>query len=102
MKSIFDGKNGAAAFDFESAHDPLKAKKSWFFFDDEYVCLGASVQSSSPYPVATTINQTLLNSKVVANQSGVFSVLPRYGALPWYGSGKNACAPKQSILAFGG
>ena len=27
---------GAVAFDFRSPHDMVKAKKSWFFFDEEY------------------------------------------------------------------
>ena len=54
-----DGVYGASVFDFESSHDPLKAKKAWFFFDKEYVCLGANIFSESQYPVVTTLNQTL-------------------------------------------
>ena len=30
---VSDGEYGAAAFDFASAHDPLKARKAWFFFE---------------------------------------------------------------------
>ncbi len=41
--AVTDGKYGAAAFDFKSPHDPLIGRKSWFFFDDEYVCLGAGI-----------------------------------------------------------
>jgi chondroitin AC lyase len=63
--AVSDGQFGAAAFDFKSVHDPLKARKSWFFFDKEYVCLGAGIQSEAEYPVATTINQCLLNKDVV-------------------------------------
>ena len=61
---VTDGKYGAAAFDFSSAHDPLKARKSWFFFDKEYVCLGAGITSEANYPVFTTLNQCLLNTDV--------------------------------------
>jgi chondroitin AC lyase len=62
---VSNGEFGAAAFDFTSVHDPLTARKSWFFFDREYVCLGADIHSESTYPVATTLNQSLLNSDVV-------------------------------------
>lgn len=62
---VSDGDFGAAAFDFKSVHDPLKAHKAWFFFDKEYVCLGNSINSTAAYPVATTLNQCLLNKEVV-------------------------------------
>jgi chondroitin AC lyase len=62
---VSDGKYGAAAFDFNSPHDPLKARKSWFFFDREYVCLGTFISSDATYPVYTTLNQCLLNKEVV-------------------------------------
>lgn len=62
---VSDGTYGAATFDFASPHDPLTAHKSWFFFDEAYVCLGAGIQSTADYPVATTLNQCLLNEAVV-------------------------------------
>lgn len=62
---VTDGEFGAAAFDFKSPHDPLIARKSWFFFDREYVCLGAGISSEADYPVVTTLNQCLLNKDVV-------------------------------------
>lgn len=64
---VTDKKYGAAAFDFASVHDPLKAKKAWFFFDKEFVSLGAGINSESDYPVATTLNQCLLSKDVVVN-----------------------------------
>ncbi|WEK17777.1 MAG: polysaccharide lyase family 8 super-sandwich domain-containing protein [Candidatus Pedobacter colombiensis] len=36
------------------------AKKSWFMFDDEIVCLGTGIGSTLPYSVSTTLNQTIL------------------------------------------
>lgn len=62
--AVSDGVYGAAAFDFKSVHDPLVAKKAWFFFDREYVCLGNSITSEAQYPVYTTLNQCLLNKEV--------------------------------------
>jgi chondroitin AC lyase len=32
--AVTDGFYGAAAFDFKSPHDPLCARKAWFFFDE--------------------------------------------------------------------
>ncbi|MEX1238811.1 MAG: polysaccharide lyase family 8 super-sandwich domain-containing protein [Cyclobacteriaceae bacterium] len=62
---VSDGKYGAAAFDLKSAHDALSARKAWFFFDDEYVCLGTEISAEAEYPVFTTLNQCLLKSEVV-------------------------------------
>lgn len=46
------------------------AKKAWFFFDDEIICLGAGINSTAGVPVCTTINQCLLLKKeVILSQS---------------------------------
>lgn len=63
--AVTDGSYGASTFDFESPLDPLKARKAWFFFDKEYVCLGAGITSSAEYPVTTSLNQCLLKDEVV-------------------------------------
>lgn len=62
--AVTDGQYGAVAYDFRSSHDFVKAKKSWFFFDDEYVCIGTDIKSSKRLPVHTTINQVLMRSDV--------------------------------------
>ncbi len=63
--AVTDGKYGAVAYDFKSPHDPVSAKKAWFFFDNEYVCLGTGISAASKLPLATTLNQCLLNGDVV-------------------------------------
>lgn len=60
---VSDGTYGLAAFDF--ARDTMTARKSWFFFDDEYVCLGAGITCRSDHPVVTTLNQCNLEGDVV-------------------------------------
>jgi len=62
--AVTDGKYGAAVFDFKSPLDPLSAKKAWFFFDKEYVCMGAGINSTVNMSVATTVNQCLLKGDV--------------------------------------
>ncbi len=62
--AVTDGLFGAVAFDFISPHDFVEAKKSWFFFDREYVCLGTDINCKRDLPVVTTVNQVLMRSKV--------------------------------------
>ncbi len=73
---VTDGMYGAAVFDFKSPHDKLEAKKSWFFFDEEYVCLGTDIESRPDLPVATTINQVLMRSDVRVRQDDEIKTLP--------------------------
>ena len=73
---VTDGLYGAAAFDFASIHDPLRAQKSWFFFDEEYVCLGAGITSRTGDPIATTVNQTQLEGEVVVHSAAGCATLP--------------------------
>lgn len=69
---VTDGLSGAVVFDFKSPHTPLSAKKSWFFFDREYVCLGAGIKSNTTNLVATTLNQCCLRGNVtIKNGAGV-------------------------------
>ncbi len=65
--AVTDGNYGAVAFDFKSPHDPLVVRKAWFFFDDEYVCLGAGISCKMKLPVVTTLNQCLLRDDVTVS-----------------------------------
>ncbi|MCE5250770.1 polysaccharide lyase 8 family protein [bacterium] len=62
---VSDGMYGMAAFDFE--RDGLFARKAWFFFDDEFVCLGAGITCSSDNPVVTTVNQCFLKGDLTVS-----------------------------------
>ena len=68
--AVTDGLYGAVAYDFRSPHDFVSAKKSWFFFDEEYVCIGTDIKSSKRQPVFTTINQVLMRSDVAGKING--------------------------------
>lgn len=59
---VSDGRYGVAAMDF--ARGALTARKSWFFFDAAYVCLGAGITCASNKPVITTLNQCLLSGEI--------------------------------------
>jgi chondroitin AC lyase len=74
--AVTDGLYGAVAFDFKSPHDGVEAKKSWFFFDEEYVCLGTDIKSKPDLPVVTTINQVLMKGDVKMMQEGAGKPVP--------------------------
>lgn len=59
---VSDGKYGAAVYDMNDYN--TQAKKSWFFFDRQIVCLGAGINSRDSAPIYTTINQSLSNGGV--------------------------------------
>ena len=73
--AVTDNEYGAAVFDFVSPHDPLQARKSWFFFDDEYVALGSGITSSADHPVNTTISQRYLEDELFVGQNNRMSTL---------------------------
>ena len=65
---VSDGRYGCAAFDME--RNGLFARKSWFFFDDEFVCLGAGIRCDSRNTVVTTLNQCFLNGEATISRGG--------------------------------
>ena len=85
--AVTDGYYGAVGYDFQSSHDPLVARKSWFFFDNEYVCLGAGISTKMNNEVNTTLNQTLLNGQVLISSNGKNKIIERgeqeYKNLDW-------------------
>ncbi|MBN1852108.1 MAG: hypothetical protein JW829_05260 [Pirellulales bacterium] len=72
---VSNGSIGLAACDFE--RDGLTAKKAWFFFDKEIVCLGTDITSARSGDVVTTLNQCCLNGDVILAESGRPKILDR-------------------------
>lgn len=60
---VSDQKNGIAAMDYN--RNGLGAKKAWFIFNDQIVCLGADITSTSGTQVTTSVNQSFLNGEVI-------------------------------------
>ncbi|MCD2425413.1 polysaccharide lyase 8 family protein [Niabella pedocola] len=65
---VTDSLYGVTAYTLN--YDSVTAKKSWFFFDNEVVCLGAEIHSNAPEPITTTINQAWANGPVIINENG--------------------------------
>lgn len=59
---VSDSIYGVTAYSYSDSYKDINtsANKSWFFFDDEIVCLGAGINSEAPEKVFTTVNQSLL------------------------------------------
>lgn len=70
---ISDGLYGVSTYKLD--YDSVKAKKAWFFFYNEVVCLGAGITSNTDENVTTTLNQTWLRSKVLIGEKRRISVL---------------------------
>lgn len=60
---VSDGTYGATAMLLQRGH--LSARKSWFCFDDEIVCLGSSIHCDSDNPVVTSVEQRFSAGDVV-------------------------------------
>lgn len=69
---VSDGHYGAYAYDYDDRYKGINtsARKAWFLFDDEVVCLGNGITSTSKHPVNTTINQCLSDGSAVASRKG--------------------------------
>ena len=68
QKTSFVGGVSNGTYGVSSMHfhvDSTKAKKSWFWFDDEWVALGADIESTSKFPIVTGINQCHLVDRVI-------------------------------------
>lgn len=55
---VSDGAAGLAAFDYRQ--EGVTARKSWFCFDEGFLCLGAGITSTGSTPLITSVNQCLL------------------------------------------
>jgi chondroitin AC lyase len=72
---VSDGMYGV--FGGRFSRNALHINKAWFFFDDEYVCLGSGLSCDSDNPVVTTLNQCFLRGEVtVSDADGVHALPP--------------------------
>lgn len=76
---VSDSLYGATAYAYMDTYKGVNtgAHKAWFFFDDEVVCLGSDVTSSSPEDVYTSVNQCLASpSGALISVAGKQETLP--------------------------
>jgi len=74
---VSDGKSGIAVLDY--SRNGLTARKSWFIFNDQVVCLGAGITSVAGVPVTTSINQSFLKGEVLAKTKETITIQPEAG-----------------------
>jgi hyaluronate lyase len=61
--SQLDDLYGVVGMDLEAYSSNLEAKKSWFLFDDEIVCLGAGITCTENRKVETIVENRKINQK---------------------------------------
>lgn len=64
---VSDGHYGAMAYDLNDSG--IKARKAWFMFDQEVVCLGAGISRKTGGKVITTVEQTRFKGVKTAGNS---------------------------------
>lgn len=74
---VSDGVYGLSCYDLN--YDSVEARKGWFFFDKEVVCLGAGITSEAKESITTTINQAWSKGDVISssgekNETGIWTV----------------------------
>jgi chondroitin AC lyase len=62
---VSNGAFGVSAMEF--AKEQTTARKAWFWFDTEWVALGAGIQSEHTAPIVTGVNQAMLLGPVWVN-----------------------------------
>jgi chondroitin AC lyase len=62
---VSDGIYGVSCYDLD--YDSVQAKKAWFFFDREVLCLGAGIKSNSNENITSTVNQAWMRGGVVSS-----------------------------------
>jgi chondroitin AC lyase len=70
-----DGQNGVSAMQLRALDSTLRAKKSWFFFDDFVVFLNSDITSDSDFPVETIVTEWPLASAMTTLQVDDGSIL---------------------------
>jgi chondroitin AC lyase len=65
---VSDGIYGCAVYDMD--YNQVQENKSWFFFDDEVVCLASGINSNAPENITTTLNQCWLKTDVKVSVNG--------------------------------
>ncbi len=76
---VSDSICGVTAFLATDPQVSTTAKKSWFFFDNEVVCLGSGIQSSATEQINTTVNQCISKGDVTISTNGNKTTLAKNG-----------------------
>lgn len=64
-----DGQYAVAGMDYKRSGVSVTAKKAWFFFDNEFVALGADIDNTGGSAVFTSLNQVLLDGTVTVGDA---------------------------------
>lgn len=77
--AVLDQRYGVAGMQVQAWNSSLRAKKSWFMFDDEVVCLGTDISSED----ARTVESIVENRKLQGDGNTRISVNGKALSLEW-------------------
>ncbi|UZD23622.1 polysaccharide lyase beta-sandwich domain-containing protein [Algoriphagus halophytocola] len=72
---VSNGLNGIAVYAMEAYR--TTANKSWFFFEDKIICIGAGIEADREENIVTTVNQSLLKGEVEIAEKESFEIFPQ-------------------------
>lgn len=78
------GQFGVAGLDLKADGSSLRARKAWFFFDDEIVCLGSGITATNGRAVETVVENRRLNA--AGTNALTVNGRPAPNALGWSGT----------------
>ncbi|KAA6301077.1 MAG: Chondroitinase-AC [Candidatus Ordinivivax streblomastigis] len=99
--AVSDSLYAATGYSYTGAYTGNSAKKGYFFFDDEIVCLGSDITSTIPsndyvtsgtasfitsasqFDINTTVNQCLLDGNITVSSNGIKSNVTEKGDHPY-------------------
>lgn len=69
---VTDSLNAVSAYQYKDTYSGINtsANKAWFFFNNEVVCLGNSIASTSGLQVNTTVNQCVQDGGITVSSNG--------------------------------
>lgn len=86
---VSDGRYGCMVYTMEV--DGVRGKKSYFFGKDVIVALGCDIESTSPYAVATSVEQSLHCGEVQSGDGWIY-----HNGIGYYGAGmRYECVRRQ-------
>ncbi|MCF8714385.1 hypothetical protein JM658_06030 [Joostella atrarenae] len=71
---VTDSIYGATAYVMKDFN--TEAKKGWFFFEEEIVCLGSGINATADEKILTTINQCYLDGSIIISENNKTSTVP--------------------------
>lgn len=92
--------NNSGIFCINYKDNGVKAKKSWFVFENCVVALGAGIKSNRPEKILTCINQTSSDGALICTDGKIMDLDKFSGKADWIYNGKIGYLSKNKLYAL--